>query len=151
MGPGGPQFAAAPYGGSRALLEAFLSTMQVLPASVVPFEERGMRVIVSAPAGENDGPGTACDDDDLGVLSSGLPGTRVTVTNEFGVILGVGHVPGQGTMYGLGHCVFEFPIELAQHADYYTLDIGERFGTITVSRSDVVDQGSEVRVNLSSQ
>ena len=85
------------------------------------------------------------------MLSSGLPGTLVTVTSEFGIILGEGHVPAQGTMNAFGNCAFEVPIELAGSADYYTLDLGERFGSLTIKRSAFVGRGGDVLINLSSQ
>jgi hypothetical protein len=116
-------------------------------------------VTVKAGAGENQGVGAACGDENFGDQFSGLPGTQVTVTNEGGTTVGIGTVPTAGVIaerstpggpFGVytEDCVFTFTIPLAGTATFYKFDFGTKFGSRSMSAADVDAANDKVVFDL---
>jgi hypothetical protein len=122
---------------------------------------QSLEMTVKAGAGQNAGVGTPCGDANFGTLFLGLPGTQVTIKNEAGVTVGLGQVPTSGVIakratpggpLGLftEDCVFTFTVRLDGEAKFYKFDFGDRFGSYSLSASDLQRQDYKVTFDLTS-
>jgi hypothetical protein len=111
-----------------------------------PTPAQAIEMTVRAAAGTNARPGTSCGDSYFGTRYSGLPGSLVTVSNEAGLLVGVGQIPASGVIASRPNasaagtptvdCAFTFTVPLDGAARFYRIDLGS-FGSTTISASDL--------------
>jgi len=109
------------------------------------------RVALSLYGGNISAGQTTCDSNAFGTAYLSIPGSKVTVTDQAGVIVGSTTVPTSGTVTSgtspLGTpglmCTFTFDVTVSDAPTFYTFQIGNMKGP-TFSHDEMVANGWSV-------
>ena len=101
-------------------------------------------VNLSVPPGEHGPMGSSCDQSNFGTLYMGVPGSKVSVTDEKGTLTGSASVPSAGVISTRPNadalfdvnCTFTFTVEVGSDARFYTFKVGTIDGP-TFSNADM--------------
>jgi hypothetical protein len=113
-----------------------------------PVEASGITLVVSVPLGVGGGYGPTCGVSDFGTAYVELPGSRVTVKDQAGAVIGVGNIPASGQVkvrpnadaFFKQNCVFTLPMDVKRDAKFYTFSVGP-LGDITLSQAEIAAAG----------
>ena len=107
----------------------------------------GLQLVVSVPLGVGGNYGTTCSVSDFGTAYLSLPGSRVTVKDQTGAVIGAGNVPDSGSVKPRlndpmfkQNCVFTLQMDIARDAKFYTFTVGP-LGDITLSNAEIAGAG----------